>query len=200
MSSYFHKRIFDFSILIITHLVLAPIWIILWISIPIAIWIEDKGPIFYTQIRLGKDGKEFLLYKFRSMLPDAENETGAIWAPENDNRVTNVGKFLRGRALDELPQIINLWKGDLSLVGPRPERPEIMTEILLYFPQYKERLNVKPGLTGPAQVYGRYATAPEDKFKYDMEYIENMSLVLDVKLLAISVGYTLKAKWQKQER
>ena len=120
MSRYFYKSIFDFSILIIIHLVLLPVWLILWIIIPIAIWVEDRGPIFYIQTRLGKDGKEFSLYKFRSMVPNAENKTGAVWAKENDDRVTKVGKFLRDRALDELPQVINLWKGDLSLVGPRP--------------------------------------------------------------------------------
>ena len=200
MSRYFYKSIFDFFILIIIHLILLPAWLILWIIIPIAIWIEDRGPIFYIQTRLGKDGKEFSLYKFRSMVPNAENKTGAVWARENDDRITKVGKFLRDRALDELPQVINLWKGDLSLVGPRPERPEIMEEILLDFPLYIERLKVKPGLTGPAQVYGRYATAPKDKFNYDMEYIENMSIFLDIKLLVISVLYTLKAKWQTKER
>ena len=137
MFRYFYKSIFDFSILIIVHLVLLPVWLILWIIIPVAIWIEDRGPIFYIQTRLGKDGKEFSLYKFRSMVPNAENETGAVWAKENDDRVTKVGKFLRDRALDEVPQVINLWKGDLSLVGPRPERPEIMKEILLDFPIYR---------------------------------------------------------------
>ena len=200
MNRYFYKRIFDFFVLLIIHLVLFPIWMILWISIPIAIWIEDKGPIFYIQTRLGKDGKQFSLYKFRSMIPDAESNTGAVWASQNDERITKTGKFLRDRALDELPQVINLWKGDLSLVGPRPERPEIMEEILTEFPEYMERLTVKPGLTGPAQVYGRYATAPKDKFEFDKEYIENMSLFLDIKLLVISVIYTLKAKWQKNDR
>lgn len=200
MQRYFYKRIFDFFVLLIVHFLLLPIWLILWIGIPIAIWLEDKGPIFYVQTRLGKNGKEFPLYKFRSMIPDAESKTGAVWAVENDNRITVVGRFLRDRALDELPQVINLWKGDLSLVGPRPERPEIMTKILMDFPEYSNRLIVKPGLTGPAQVYGRYATTPKDKFKYDKEYIDNMSLYLDIKLLIISVVYTLRAKWQKQDR
>ena len=200
MQRYFYKRIFDFFVLLTVHFLLLPIWLILWIGIPIAIWIEDKGPIFYVQTRLGKNGKNFSLYKFRSMIPNAESKTGAVWAMEDDNRVTVVGRFLRNRALDELPQVINLWQGDLSLVGPRPERPEIMAKILLDFPEYSNRLAVKPGLTGPAQVYGRYATTPKDKFKYDKEYIDNMSLYLDIKLLIISVIYTLRAKWQKQDR
>ena len=126
MNSY--KTLFDLTILTCSHVVLAPIFAILWIFIPTAIWLEDRGPVFYTQNRLGKNGKLFKLYKFRSMIPDAEKETGAVLAADNDLRVTRVGKFIRKRALDELPQVINLWKGDISLVGPRPERPELMCE------------------------------------------------------------------------
>ena len=109
MNSY--KTLFDLTILTCSHVVLAPIFVILWIFIPTAIWLEDRGPVFYTQNRLGKNGKLFKLYKFRSMIPDAEEETGAVLAADNDLRVTRVGKFIRKRALDELPQVINLWKG-----------------------------------------------------------------------------------------
>ena len=198
MNSY--KTLFDLTILTCSHVVLAPIFVILWIFIPTAIWLEDRGPVFYTQNRLGKNGKLFKLYKFRSMIPDAEKETGAVLASDNDLRVTRVGKFIRKRALDELPQVINLWKGDISLVGPRPERPELMHDIVGVLPLYAERLIVKPGLTGIAQVYGRYATNPRHKLMYDRIYIREMNPILDIKLLVYSVLLTLKAKWQHVQR
>jgi len=198
MNSY--KTLFDLTILTCSHVVLAPIFAILWIFIPTAIWLEDRGPVFYTQNRLGKNGKLFKLYKFRSMIPDAEKETGAVLAADNDLRVTRVGKFIRKRALDELPQVINLWKGDISLVGPRPERPELMHDIVGVLPLYAERLIVKPGLTGIAQVYGRYATNPRHKLMYDRIYIREMNPILDIKLLVYSVLLTLKAKWQHVQR
>jgi len=198
MNSY--KTLFDLTILTCTHVVLAPVFVILWIFIPTAIWLEDRGPVFYTQYRLGRNGKLFKLYKFRSMIPDAERETGAVLAADNDLRVTKVGKFIRKRALDELPQVINLWKGDISLVGPRPERPELMHDIVGVLPAYVERLIVKPGLTGIAQVYGRYATNPRHKLMYDRIYIRGMNPILDIKLLLYSVVLTLKAKWQHVQR
>ena len=198
MNSY--KTLFDLTILTCSHVVLAPIFVILWIFIPTAIWLEDRGPVFYTQNRLGKNGKLFKLYKFRSMIPDAEKETGAVLAADNDLRVTRVGKFIRKRALDELPQVINLWKGDISLVGPRPERPELMHDIVGVLPLYAERLIVKPGLTGIAQVYGRYATNPRHKLMFDRIYIREMNPILDIKLLVYSVLLTLKAKWQHVQR
>ena len=198
MNSY--KTLFDLTILTCTHVVLAPVFVILWIFIPTAIWLEDRGPVFYTQYRLGRNGKLFKLYKFRSMIPDAERETGAVLAADNDLRVTKVGKFMRKRALDELPQVINLWKGDISLVGPRPERPELMHDIAGVLPAYVERLTVKPGLTGIAQVYGRYATNPRHKLMYDRIYIREMNPILDIKLLLYSVVLTLKAKWQHVQR
>ena len=150
-----YKRPFDLLILLVTHILLSPLLIALWIIIPIAIWLEDRGPVFYTQERVGKNGKTFRLYKLRSMVVDAENITGGVWATKNDPRITRVGNFLRKRALDELPQTLNMWAGDLSLVGPRPERPEIMANIIKELPEYSDRLSIKPGLTGVAQVFGR---------------------------------------------
>ena len=113
------KRPFDLAVLTLVHLALAPVWLLLWTAIPLAIWLHDRGPVFYTQRRLGKHGRVFRVYKFRSMIPNAEEDTGAVWAADDDPRVTPVGRFLRDRALDELPQVINMWKGDYSLVGPR---------------------------------------------------------------------------------
>ena len=195
-----YKPLFDYFILVIAHVILFPLFLVLWATIPLAIWLNDRGPIFYAQTRLGKEGKPFKLYKFRSMIPDAERVTGAVLAGKDDQRITPIGKILRKRALDELPQVINMWKGDISLVGPRPERPELLEGIILSVPNYKDRLKVKPGLTGVAQIYGRYATRPRHKLMLDKIYMKSMSPCLDVKLLVLSVTLTLMAKWQELER
>lgn len=200
MSRDYYKPLFDYFILVIAHVILFPLFLLLWATIPLAIWLNDRGPIFYAQTRLGKEGKPFKLYKFRSMIPDAERVTGAVLAGKDDLRITSIGKILRKRALDELPQVINMWKGDISLVGPRPERPELLEGIKLSVPNYKDRLKVKPGLTGVAQIYGRYATCPRHKLMLDKIYMKSMSPCLDVKLLVLSVTLTLKAKWQELER
>ena len=200
MNRGYYKIFFDYLILVIAHIILSPLFLVLWTTIPLAIWLHDRGPVFYAQTRLGRDGKPFKLYKFRSMIPDAERTTGAVLADQNDERITSLGKILRKRALDELPQIINIWKGDISLVGPRPERPELLEEIVLSVPMYKDRLKVKPGLTGVAQIYGRYATHPRHKLMFDNIYMKSMSPWLDIKLLVLSVVLTLKAKWQDSNR
>jgi lipopolysaccharide/colanic/teichoic acid biosynthesis glycosyltransferase len=137
----------------------------------------------------------FKVYKFRSMVRNAEELTGAVWAADDDPRITKVGKLLRARALDELPQVINLWKGDLSLVGPRPERPGLAADFAEELPRFGERLRVRPGLTGVAQVYGRYSTRPRNKLRYDLLYIEKMSPQLDIKLLFMSVWLTVTGHW-----
>ena len=195
-----YKRPFDLIILTLAHIALSPIFALLWAAIPIAIWLEDRGPIFYTQTRVGKGGRVFKLYKFRSMVENAEQLTGAVLASGDDPRITRIGRFLRARALDELPQVINLWKGDISLVGPRPERPELVEEITKVVPGFAERTRVRPGLTGVAQVYGKYATEPRDKIRYDRIYMRRMSPLLDVKLLFLSVWVTLRGKWQAEDK
>ena len=194
------KRPFDLAILTAAHLALSPIWLALWSVIPLAIWLYDRGPVFYTQTRLGKGGRVFRVYKFRSMIPDAEQHTGAVWAGEDDPRITPIGRVLRSRALDELPQVINMWKGDMSLVGPRAERPELAERFEREYPGFADRLAVRPGLTGLAQVRGRYSTNPRDKLRYDNVYIRRMSPMLDVKLLFASVWITVAARWQGGER
>ncbi len=198
--NHWWKRPFDLAVLITSHITLAPIWIVLWTVIPLSIWLHDRGPVFYTQKRYGKGGKVFELYKFRSMVPNAEQMTGPVWASEEDPRITPVGRFLRNRALDELPQVINIWKGDISLVGPRAERPELADEFTKAHSEFADRLAVRPGLTGVAQVYGRYATAPMIKLRYDMLYIRRASPLLDIKLLLLSVWVTLTGRWQAQNR
>ena len=194
------KRPFDLAVLIAVHVALAPVWLLLWTAIPLSIWLYDRGPVFYTQARVGKNGRVFRVFKFRSMIPNAEQHTGAVWASENDPRITPVGRFLRDRALDEIPQVINMWKGDMSVVGPRAERPELVEQFSARHPQFRRRLIVRPGMTGVAQVYGRYNTRPLNKLKYDILYLDRMSPWLDLKLLAASVWLTLAGRWQKEER
>lgn len=193
-----YKRPFDLFVLIISHLILSPIWLLLWTVIPIAIWLNDRGPIFYRQERLGKNGKRFIVLKFRSMAPDAETPTGAVWATDNDPRVTRIGRILRNRALDELPQVLNMWKGDMSLVGPRAERPELAEQFAKELHDFPLRLAVRPGLTGLAQTYGRYNTSPRNKLRYDLLYIRRASLWLDLKLLSMSVVLTVKGRWESR--
>jgi Undecaprenyl-phosphate glucose phosphotransferase len=152
--------------------------------IALAIWLEDRGPIFYTQERMGLDGRLFRILKFRSMRVNAEDATGAVWATEGDARRTRVGAFLRSTSLDEVPQLVNILMGDMSLVGPRPERPEFVREFKEKFPQYMLRHRVKAGLTGWAQVHGwRGNTSLQKRIEYDLYYIENWSLALDLQIL-----------------
>ncbi len=152
--------------------------------VALAIWLEDRGPIFYTQERMGLDGRLFRILKFRSMRVGAEEGTGAVWAKEGDSRRTRVGAFLRSTSLDEVPQLVNILMGDMSLVGPRPERPEFVREFKEKFPQYMLRHRVKAGLTGWAQVHGwRGNTSLSKRIEYDLYYIENWSLALDLQIL-----------------
>jgi len=167
---------------------------ILYPFIALAIWLEDRGPVFYGQERMGLDGRLFRMLKFRSMRVDAE-ETGAQWARENDPRRTRVGAFLRKTSLDELPQLVNVFLGDMSLVGPRPERPEFVHEFKEKFPQYMLRHRVRSGITGWAQVHGwRGNTSLSKRIEYDLYYIENWSVGLDVKILWLTLrwGFTHK--------
>lgn len=150
----------------------------------LAIWIEDRGPIFYRQERMGLDGKPFMILKFRSMRVNAEASTGPVWAVKDDPRRTRIGSFLRRTSLDELPQIWNVLKGEMSIIGPRPERPAFVHEFKHKIPQYMLRHRVKSGITGWAQVHGwRGNTSIKKRIQYDLYYIENWSLKLDLKIL-----------------
>jgi lipopolysaccharide/colanic/teichoic acid biosynthesis glycosyltransferase len=166
-----------------------------WIAIGAAITLEDGWPILYSQRRVGRGGRIFTVYKFRSMVKDAEKRTGAVLATKHDPRITQVGRLLRKMALDEIPQLVNIFKGDMSWVGPRPERPEFVRELIRTVPGYNDRHSVRPGLTGVAQVYGRYHTEPADKLKYDLFYIAHRSLLTDFRLFVRSWLITFKAKW-----
>jgi len=152
--------------------------------------------VFYFQKRVGKNGKPFLIAKFRSMIPNAEKTTGAVWASAKDTRVTNVGRVLRATAMDELPQLWNILKGDISFVGPRAERPEFIEKFRIEIPKYDVRLSIRPGLTGTAQVYGRYDSSPRDKLRLDLLYIKNQSFWLDIKLILLSFWITFHGKWE----
>lgn len=177
------KRTFDICASATALLILWPVML----AAALLIKLYDHGPAFYKQTRLTKDGKTFEMLKFRSMKVTAESDGVARLASENDDRVTPIGKVIRAIRFDELPQLINILKGDMSIVGPRPERPEIAEQYLTEFPAFNLRLQVKAGLTGYAQVYGRYNTEPDDKLKLDMMYINNMSVLEDLKLIAATV-------------
>lgn len=155
--------------------------------VAIAIKAEDGGPVLFKQKRMTLGGREFEILKFRSMIVNAEKYTGAVLAADNDSRITKVGKIIRATRLDELPQIFNVLKGDMSIVGPRPERKVIAEEYYKDTPEFAYRLKVRGGLTGYAQIYGKYNTDPYDKLRLDMMYIENYSLLLDIKLIVLTM-------------
>ena len=188
-----YKRPFDLGILTVSHLLLAPIFLLLWIVVPLLIWLEDRGTVFYSQRRPGKGGRLFTVLKFRTMIVDADQK-GPAWNIDGDPRVTRVGRFLRRTAMDELPGVLGIWKGDMSLVGPRalpiPEQRLLEEQI----PGFDERLRIRPGLTGLAQVYNDGDEALM-KLQYDREYMRSMSPMLDVKLLLLSIANTLLARW-----
>lgn len=175
------KRTMDIICSILGIIISAPIMLI------IALLVKgyDGGPVFYRQDRLTKDGKVFRIFKFRSMRIDAESD-GAQLAKKNDNRVTPIGKVLRNLHLDELPQLFNVFMGDMAIVGPRPERPEIFEKYEKNIPEFPFRLKVKAGITGYAQVYGKYNTTPIDKLKLDLTYIQEFSFWLDIKLMLLT--------------
>ena len=175
------KRGFDIACSIAALIILSPAFLL----VALLIKLSSKGPIIYTQIRVGKDGKLFKIYKFRSMKVDAEKYSGAVWAQDNDPRLIPVGRFLRKSHLDEIPQFVNVLKGDMSVVGPRPERPEFVQQLKEKIPGYEQRLSVKPGITGLAQVWHRYDASIDDvkkKIKYDLLYIKNLCLWTDVRI------------------
>ena len=184
------KRMADIFLSAMGLIVLSPIMIF----VSLAIFLYDRGPVFYRQTRYTKYGKTFKILKFRSMIPNAEKDGVARLAAENDDRITPVGKFIRATRIDELPQFFNILRGDMSFVGPRPERPEIADEYTKEVPEFAYRLKVKAGLTGYAQVFGKYNTTSYDKLKLDMIYVENCSLLLDLKLLLL----TLKVIFMKE--
>lgn len=174
----YFKRIFDFILAVIA----LPFWFILLTIIGPIIYIQDKGPIFYNASRLGRDGRIFKMYKFRSMkvnAPDLRNEDGSTFNSEDDPRLTKIGKFIRKTSLDETPQLLNIVKGDMSFIGPRPDLPEAFE---IYSSLEKMKLLVRPGITGYNQAFFRNSVTSENKFKNDVYYVENISFLLDLKI------------------
>lgn len=173
------KRMLDIVVSIGILLLAWPLFLI----IPLAIKLDSHGPAFYSQIRVGMDGKEFRIYKFRTMQSDAEILTGPVMAEGDDYRITNVGRFLRATRFDELPQLFNVLLNNMSIVGPRPERPFFVDRFKKEIPEYGYRHNIKPGITGMAQVYGRYDTTPRDKLVYDLIYIQQCNVITDLVII-----------------
>jgi len=184
-----YKRCFDVLLSLTGILLTLP----LFPFIALAIKLDSPGPLFFTQMRVGNNEKTFLLYKFRSMRQDAE-KNGAVWAQKNDTRVTKVGRFLRNSRIDELPQLWNVLKGDMSFIGPRPERPEFVENLKRDIYYYSKRHTIKPGLTGWAQVRYPYGATVEDaieKLRYDLYYIKNLSFLLDTQIIFETVKVVL---------
>lgn len=184
------RPLVDYSISSIGLLITLPVSIV----IGMVIKITSSGPVFYTQTRVGKNGRLFNIIKFRTMCVDAESQTGPVWTKNNDSRITVVGRFLRKTHLDELPQLINVLKGDMSIIGPRPERPYFVDKFKDEVYGYTSRMSVKPGITGLAQCYYKYDETLYDvrrKLRYDILYIRKMCWMLDMKILWRTVNVSL---------
>jgi exopolysaccharide biosynthesis polyprenyl glycosylphosphotransferase len=181
------KRAIDIVGATIGLILLSPLLILTAILIKLT----SPGPVVYSQVRVGKDGKHFNIYKFRTMRVDAEKHTGPVWASKNDNRITPIGAFLRKTRIDEIPQFVNVLHGDMSLVGPRPERPMFVEKLKTQISDYEKRLNVKPGITGMAQVLHRYDETLADvrkKIKYDILYMKNVCFWTDIRIILRTFG------------
>ena len=187
------KRVID----VLTAIVGLTVGMPVWLGVAALIWLEDHGPIFYSQERAGKESRPILVHKFRSMVTDAEKLSGPQWASKDDPRITRIGRVIRKIRFDEVPQLWNVLKGEMSMVGPRPERPYFVDQLAEDIPLYRFRLHVKPGLTGWAQTKQAYDTSIDDvreKLKYDLYYIENMSLRFDLLILLRTVWVVLTGK------
>jgi len=184
------KRIFDSIIAVAGAILMSPLLLVTALLVKCT----SQGPVLYSQVRVGKNGILFRIYKFRTMKVNAEQETGPVWAAKNDTRLTPIGDFLRKTHIDELPQLINIFKGEMSLIGPRPERPVFVEMFKEEIPGYEKRLGVKPGITGLAQVWHRYDETIEDvkkKLKYDLLYIKRMCLWADFNIVMRTVRVVL---------
>jgi lipopolysaccharide/colanic/teichoic acid biosynthesis glycosyltransferase len=197
------KRLFDMGLAGFGLLASSP----LWLALAVLIKLEDRGPVFYTQDRVGRGGRRFLAMKFRSMRPDAEASSGPVQATAHDPRVTRIGRWMRKTAMDELPQLWNIFRGDMSFVGPRALRPgEIEAETdgrlvaLEDVPGFEHRVRVRPGLTGLAQIYARRDIPRRHKFRYDRIYVEHGSWLLDARLILLSFWISFLGTWEARGR
>jgi exopolysaccharide biosynthesis polyprenyl glycosylphosphotransferase len=186
------KRGLDVTLAAVMMIMFLPVFVVT----ALAIKMSSKGPILYSQDRIGAGGRTFKIYKFRSMINNAESTTGPVLATVNDPRVTAFGKFMRKTRIDELPQLINIIKGDMSFVGPRPERPKFVANFENSVPWYRERSRIRPGVTGLAQIRGHYSSSAETKLKYDLAYLTNQGLLLDLQILARTIKTVLTKSGQ----
>ncbi len=182
-----YGRVLDLSVLLFIHIVLAPVFLAAWLAVPLAIWLCDRGPVFYRQPRLGKAGRPFSLLKFRTMVVDAE-KIGPHWTADADPRITPVGRFLRRFGIDEFPQVINILRGEMRFVGPRPIHIKHHLSCSADIPHFADRLAVRPGLSGLAQVYLLRNCQPRARYHYDMLYIRNASLWRDIRIIGLSAA------------
>ncbi|WP_419877316.1 sugar transferase [Brevibacillus centrosporus] len=182
------KRCFDLLVSGFLILLLVPVMLLLYVLIKLT----SPGPAIFKQERLGEGGRSYLIYKFRSMVVDAEKSTGPVLAAAKDPRITPIGRFMRSTRLDEIPQLFNVLKGEMSLVGPRPERPFFIQQFQESIPDYAYRLSVKPGITGLAQILANYSTKVEDKLRFDILYVKTYSFVLDIKILLQTIRVVLQ--------
>jgi sugar transferase (PEP-CTERM system associated) len=189
----FIKLIVDLSLSFVLLILLSPLFILTVVLIKI----DSEGPVIFSQERVGKNRKTYLIYKFRSMIADAEKQCGPVWATDDDDRITRIGKIIRKLRVDEIPQLFNVLKGDMSFVGPRPEREFFVDNLESIIPYYQERFNVKPGITGWAQVCYGYGASVEDaieKLNYDLFYIKNMSIFMDLLIIIRTIKIVLFGK------
>lgn len=203
ISEYPLKRIFDFVFASFALLMSLPLWLLF----SLAIKLEDGGPVLFRQRRWGKNKKPIVVYKFRTMIVNADEKFGSVQAQENDRRITRIGRFLRATSLDEMPQIFSIWKGDMSWVGPRalPINEVQIKETNGYIPDdaipgFDQRCGVRPGLTGMAQIYAPRDVPRKHKFRYDLIYVQNQSFRLDLKLILLSFWITFRGKWEQRGR
>jgi exopolysaccharide biosynthesis polyprenyl glycosylphosphotransferase len=188
ISQQIYKRMFDVIVSTMVIIVASPFLLVLFLLIPLT----SKGPALYKQERIGLNGNPYWIYKFRSMIQDAEKGTGPVLATDRDPRITLIGRFIRAVRLDELPQLLNVLKGEMSLVGPRPEREYFINQFKQKIPDYSYRLTVKPGITGLAQVVANYTTPVNDKLRFDLLYVRNYSFWLDLKILLQTIRVVLQ--------
>ncbi len=191
------KPIVDRAITVASLIIALP----LMACVGLLVLIVDGRPVFYRQTRVGQAGRQFRIWKFRTMVNDAESQTGAVWSCNSDPRVTRLGRWLRASHLDELPQLFNVLTGEMNLIGPRPERPEFVSELAREIPNYLERTKVAPGITGLAQIrtgYDRSLYDVRQKVAFDLIYVQSASFVLDIKLLMQTSSYVVKHVWQSE--
>jgi lipopolysaccharide/colanic/teichoic acid biosynthesis glycosyltransferase len=187
------KRFLDVVIALLFLMCSLPVAVL----VGIIIFIDSGEPIFFFQERVGKDGIPFKMFKFRSMIKNAEEHTGPVWAKKNDPRITRAGRVIRPFRLDEIPQLVNVLRGEMSIIGPRPERQCFVSELNNHIADYHQRLRIRPGITGLAQIVHKYDTSIADvkkKIELDLYYIDNLSFALDMEILIKTVGVMLKGK------